>query len=350
MVEEKAKETKEKNKRLPIAVNSRGLVLRSMDDMWRFACAVKDSGLAPSSFTKPEQILIALQSGAELGMPPMRSLQSLCVINGAARLWGDAPLALVRQSGLLGYIKEHIKGEGDDRIAICETLRKGDSEPKITSFSVDDAKQAGLWTKKGTWQQYPERMLTYRARSFNLRDNFPDCFGGSTIAEEYEGLETPEPSHETSTPKRKEVEAKQIDTPNPESDTNQAAEEAILGVFELFEQVEDEPTIENFATLSAEVCGGEKDDYWIFDDDVEPTLNPDAYTPEKLERIKEILEGTDKLGNHPEPEKAKKENEPLYRCKAGHEFEVPKSGSNGATLCPKCFTKDISLIEEANAK
>ena len=196
MNEEKPEEIKEENKRLPIVANGRGLVLRSMDDMWRFACAVRDSGMAPSSFTKPEQILIALQSGAELGMPPMRALQSFCVINGAARLWGDAPLALVRQSGLLEYIKEGIEGEGENMVATCETKRKDDPEPKVTQFSMEDAKLAGLLDKKGNvWKQYPTRMLMYRARSFNLRDNFPDCFGGATIAEEYEALETPEPSH-----------------------------------------------------------------------------------------------------------------------------------------------------------
>ena len=187
-------ETKEANKHLPILANSRGVALRSMEDMWRFACAVRDSGLAPKSFIKPEQILIALQTGAELGLPPMRSLQSFCVINGAARLYGDAPLALVRQSGFMEYIKERIEGEGEGMIAICETKRKGDPNPVITEFSVADAKEAGLWKKPGPWQQYKKRMLKYRARSFNLRDNFPDAFGGATIAEEYEGVEIPQAS------------------------------------------------------------------------------------------------------------------------------------------------------------
>ena len=45
---EKMEETKEKNQHLPILANGRGLALRSMDDMWRFACAVRDSGLALS--------------------------------------------------------------------------------------------------------------------------------------------------------------------------------------------------------------------------------------------------------------------------------------------------------------
>jgi len=173
-----------------IEIGNRGLALRNLEDMYRFAQHVANSGLAPKSFVRPEQIMIAIQMGAELGMPPMKSLQSFAVVNGQARLWGDVPLALVRQSGNLEYIKESIEGDSDDSMyAICITKRKGDPEPKTTKFSVADAKKAGLWGKAGTWQSYPKRMLQYRARSFNLRDNFPDCFGGATIAEEYEGIE-----------------------------------------------------------------------------------------------------------------------------------------------------------------
>jgi len=333
-------EIREENKRLPIVANGRGLVLRSMDDMWRFACAVKNSGLAPSSFTKPEQILIAIQSGAELGMPPMRSLQSFCVINGAARLWGDTPLALVRQSGLMEYIKEAIEGEGDDRIAVCETKRKGDPKPKITKFSVEDAKTAGLWGKKGTWQQYPERMLTYRARSFNLRDNFPDCFGGATIAEEYEGIPTPEPSHETTTPKRKTIQSEQKDI---QLEDTTLIEDSILGIYEIFERKigEENASVEKFAEISADVCGGEKDDYWKYDESVEPTLNLKAYSMEKLIKITESL--VEETQTQPE-----KLDDYKYVCnnkKCEARFNDPTE--NG--LCPECLSKNITITEEVNA-
>jgi len=214
---EKPIETKENNKHLPILANGRGLALRSIDDMWRFACSVANSGLAPKSFTRPEQILIAIQSGAELGMPPMRSLQSFCVIKGQARLWGSAPLALVHQSGKMEYIIETIEGEGDNRVAVCKTKRKDKPNEVETRFSVDDAKQANLWNNpdKPTWKQYPERMLKYRARSFNLQDNFPECFGGSTIAEEYEGVDMPEQAltpDAGSREQRKQIDAEVKDT------------------------------------------------------------------------------------------------------------------------------------------
>jgi hypothetical protein len=168
-------------------------------------------------------------------MQPMRALQSFCVVNGQARLFGDAPLALVRQSGNLEYIKEWIEGEEEEMVAHCETKRKGDPEAKKTTFSVADAKRANLWGKRGTWTQYPQRMLKYRARSFNLRDNFPDAFGGASIAEEYYGaemseaplndkprsailLEEPAPEPE---PKKKKVKSETKDAP-PETEEGAA--------------------------------------------------------------------------------------------------------------------------------
>ena len=47
-----------------------------------------------------------------------------------------------------------------------------------------DAKRAGLWTKAGPWQTYPRRMLQMRARSFALRDAFPDVLKGLISVEE----------------------------------------------------------------------------------------------------------------------------------------------------------------------
>jgi rubrerythrin len=219
----------------PIEVNGKGIVLHTFEDMYRFATAVQQSGLAPSSFDKPEKILIAVQMGAELGMTPMRALQSFAVVNGNARLWGDAPLALVKQSGLLEYHKEFIEGEigadlnetPEEVKAVCITKRKGDPEEKRTEFSVGDAVRADLWNKKtfkgfdSVWMKYPKRMLAMRARALNLRDNFPDALCGQTIAEEYEGIQ-PEAAYSPETPKRGEREAKPVastvtDTPKPDT-------------------------------------------------------------------------------------------------------------------------------------
>lgn len=49
---------------------------------------------------------------------------------------------------------------------------------------MDDAAKAGLKGKQGPWTQYPKRMMQMRARSWALRDVFPDVLRGMPVAEE----------------------------------------------------------------------------------------------------------------------------------------------------------------------
>jgi hypothetical protein len=47
-------------------------------------------------------------------------------------------------------------------------------------LSVADAK-GRLWTRKGPWEHYPQRMLQMRARAFALRDGFADVLRGPAL-------------------------------------------------------------------------------------------------------------------------------------------------------------------------
>jgi hypothetical protein len=128
--------------------------------------------------------MIAIQMGADIGLTPMVALQNIAVINGRPSIWGDGALALVRGAGVVEKFKETIEGEGDKRAATCVLKRKGDSDETINTFSVADAKKAGLWGKEGPWSTYPDRMLKMRARSFTLRDAAPDILMGLVLTEE----------------------------------------------------------------------------------------------------------------------------------------------------------------------
>lgn len=171
---------------VPLPTKSGGIAIFDMDGLARFAGMVHKSGLAPKGFTTPEAIGVAIQHGLELGLSPLQALQSIAVINGRPGIYGDAAMALVRGSGLLEWVKEETRAgkTADDYTAVCTTKRVGDPEPRSTTFSVVDAKRAGLWGKPGPWQQYPQRMLLFRARGFNLRDQFPDVLRGIKTVEE----------------------------------------------------------------------------------------------------------------------------------------------------------------------
>lgn len=177
----------------PITIGARGLVLTTLADMRAFADCVISSGLAPKGLERPEAIIIALQLGAELGLPPMASLQNIAVINGRPSVWGDAMLAVCRASPAWGgSFREEFTGDPstDQFAAVCTVARLG--EPPISrTFSIAAAKRAGLWGKAGPWQQYPWRMLQMRARSWALRDAFPDVLRGIYSAEEVADMDGP---------------------------------------------------------------------------------------------------------------------------------------------------------------
>lgn len=167
-----------------IPLGRQGVQLGTYEDLFRFAKSVALSGFAPKGMEKPESVLVAIQLGLELGITPMSALQNIAVINGRPGIFGDAALALARSSGLVDSYTQKIEGEGEKRQAVVATKRKGAAEAIVTTFSVADAKAAGLWGKPGPWSQYPERMLLFRARGFNLRDNFGDVLKGLRTVEE----------------------------------------------------------------------------------------------------------------------------------------------------------------------
>lgn len=165
------------------------LVPTSLTEAKEFATLISKSDLVPKDYReKPSNVLVAIQMGMELGLPPMQALQNIAVINGRPAVWGDAMLALVRSNAACEWVKETITGEGDRMVATCAIQRKGDPEPTSRSFSVDDAKKAGLWSKDGPWKNYPKRMLQMRARSWACRDAFPDALRGIGMVEEVQDI------------------------------------------------------------------------------------------------------------------------------------------------------------------
>ena len=153
-----------------------------------FAKILSTSGLIPETFKGcPEKILVAMMWSQQLRIPPLQGMQYICVVNGKPSLYGDGLMALVRASGLLVDIKETVAQVNGVLTATCEVKRKDTPTPVIGVFSLKDAERAGLMTK-AVWKAYPQRMLKMRARSYALRDAFPDVLSGMAIAEEQDDI------------------------------------------------------------------------------------------------------------------------------------------------------------------
>lgn len=184
----------------PIAMGDKGLKLTTLEDAFRFAKYIVESGLAPKGMAKPEQVLIAMQVGAELGFTPMRSLAAVVVINGKPGLYGEAALALIHDRGVCSRPPVlSVEGEGDSRVGYCRFQRKDMPEPIETRFSVADAKIAKLWGKDGPWVTYAEDMLQWRAFARSSKRYFSDVTMGLVIAEELQDY-PPDSSREHVTP------------------------------------------------------------------------------------------------------------------------------------------------------
>ncbi|MFL5281336.1 MAG: hypothetical protein ACJ8AW_10135 [Rhodopila sp.] len=175
------------------APTSGTLAPATFGELVEFAQIAARSQFVPKDYRgHPEDILLAVQLGSEVGLRPLQALQNIAVINGRPAVWGDALPGLCKASAVFEDLIETFEREDDPDFltAVCVAKRHG-STPVTARFSLQDAKRAGLWTKTGPWQTYPRRMLQMRARSFALRDAFPDVLKGLIAVEE--ALDLPAP-------------------------------------------------------------------------------------------------------------------------------------------------------------
>lgn len=174
--------------RAPVKFNPQsGFEFTDIDGMFRAAQCYLQSGFAPSAFKTPQQLVICWARGAELGLRPLQAIDGLTVINNRIGIMGDLALAMVRQTGELAHYEKAWEGQGDD-LTCTVTLQRQGGEPHDYTFSVREAKQAGLWSRNPVWPQYPKRMTYYRALGFGLRDEFSDVLKGLYTSEELQDL------------------------------------------------------------------------------------------------------------------------------------------------------------------
>lgn len=179
-----------------MAVASASIVnLHDFDQVWRFAKMIADTEMVPQHFQKkPHAIIVAIQWGLEIGVPPMQALQNIAVINGRPSIWGDLGKAIVQaHPELAGYSEKY---DPDLKVAFVTIKRRrsNGAEIEITGdFSWQDAIDAKL-TTKNTYQQYARDMLMWRAFWRAARATFGDALRGLGGAEESRDLETVKPA------------------------------------------------------------------------------------------------------------------------------------------------------------
>lgn len=159
-----------------------GLALSQMEQL--AGVISKANGMIPVAFEgKANNIFLAMQYGASVGLNPIASLHHINVIKGKPSFSGQTYAGLVR---LAGHTLRVERDEKNMR-AKCTIIRKDDPEhPTVTVFGMEDAKRAGL-TNNPSYQRYPMQMLTWRAVTDCARTACSELFlgvGGAYTADE----------------------------------------------------------------------------------------------------------------------------------------------------------------------
>ncbi len=150
-------------------------IIAQADVLGPTALVAAASSLAPDALRgKPHDALIVLMAGRELGLAPMQSMRMLGVIKGKVTLAADATVALVRRSG---ECLQWRLVESTAQRATYTTQRKGDTEPTMLTWTIEQAQRAGLTGGQG-WRSYPEAMLRARCAAALARIVYPDLVAG----------------------------------------------------------------------------------------------------------------------------------------------------------------------------
>lgn len=140
----------------------------------QLADVLSRSKLMPASLRNPADILIVVMTGRELGLTTMQSVRGMHVIDGKVGMSAELILALVKKRAECEYLRVV---ESTDSVCTLETKRKGDPEPTRMSYTIEQARRAGV-TGKDNWRKHTEAMLRARCASAICRVVYPDLLLG----------------------------------------------------------------------------------------------------------------------------------------------------------------------------
>ena len=165
------------------------LAIRQNDDYSSLMALAKElvtTGFLPVAVKTPAQAVAIILTGRELGLPPMQSLRSICIIQGKPELSADLQLSIF-----------HRDGGRSKWVTLTTTeatlwLKHPNGDEHTESFSMEDAKKAGLAGGQN-WQKYPKAMLRSRAITAGMKSIGFEPLTGTYSPGEIGGPETVDP-------------------------------------------------------------------------------------------------------------------------------------------------------------
>lgn len=145
-------------------------------DIERMAVAVAKSQLF--GMKTPEQAIALMLVAQSENLHPARAAMEYHVINGRPALKADAMLARFQSAGG----KVEWKDYTDEKVSGVFSHPQGGSV--TIDWTIDRAKQAGVYGKNPTWKSYPRAMLRSRCISEGIRTVYPGVSVGIYTPEE----------------------------------------------------------------------------------------------------------------------------------------------------------------------
>lgn len=142
------------------------------------------SGAIPTVWQTAEQVLVGLQTGAEMGMKPMEAMNSLYPVNGAINVWGKATIRRLSEHGW------KIKYSNETQESCTATVTKG-RERYTETFEFADAEASGYVYQKNKYNGQNEiklgwkpgmnrrKKLRYGVISLIISTYIPDVLGSA---------------------------------------------------------------------------------------------------------------------------------------------------------------------------
>lgn len=223
--------------------------------MWKVSQRVTNTPFVPKALQgKPEAVLACILYGAEMGIGPMQSLNSIHVIEGRAAMSPELMRAMVARHG-------HRIDVIENSNTACEMkgVRNDTGSSATVRWTMEDAKMAGL-AGKNNWKTYPRAMLMARCTSELCRILFPDIIAGLSY--------TPE--------EIASIEGVEIEETAPVMQIEEAVVEEVVA--EIIDEIDDERRVEIGSAIKT-----------LAEDLVESGIVGNATTPSFEERL-EIAE------------------------------------------------------------
>jgi hypothetical protein len=172
-----------------IAVQEKtALMPATVGDKLQMAELLAKSGLVPNTLNTREKVFVALQTGHELGLTPMVSVNNVVPINGKPTLSADIMYALARNNPEYGGCEWKSRDAKKAEVVITRISPHGVTEKFTGYFTIEMAVQAGL-AEKDNYKKYPDRMMRARALSRACKEAFPDVFAGVYTPEEADEID-----------------------------------------------------------------------------------------------------------------------------------------------------------------